>query len=689
MNSNDSTDSTSFDSKLQKKGLNLLRRLVNLSIVFIEGRGVPFLGAGLSMEARTCESEIEPTVTYMIRQLVEHIVPNLEQGTINDIIRLLSACPPEKDQKNVDALVQAAGVQLGKLCSIVNQKTSFKHHKIVNILQIDKYAKLNPTPAHYFLAFLARETLINEVITTNYDCCLERAMSFSTFLKGSIKENQKRAVSIYSLNRYREVGARYLFPKNTSSILRIYKINGCADCLNGNAAHADSILLTERQLQDMDDRAWARDLLRDRARSRALVFSGFGSDEPQIQFTVLRLLEEFSNNGQPSTDPRNDIWINAHNDYLSYTQQQIMYEFWHNRAPEQEAAHLFTGEDENTFQALRTTPKNPTISNPNKLSANLFWETIFQIVFLALLRRYTRPGTEGWEIFRRTSFNETPYLQRDEFLRWIDPEQIGQALLDTTFSRPQNLNYINFNPKKPPLAMINKIAGYKQHICGMPEQNITPGIPLCLWLRCLDRIFGHMPEEKQKPPECYYTPLLCNVGEIIPLLLLYQNFEKENEASAESHIKNSPFITEPPPGIAPNVPPLLTLRVYQRKIHLISQPSKSEPLFSSYPENSRSMLIAFTQNQDFSQIATCHQGLTNKTFPTDFEPTTINLLKIYRVTQIPFFELIKTNQRIQQCKKRNDEDPDYMTFFVSLLSRLKSTLYHQNTKRVRLIKIDE
>ena len=701
-------------SPLQRTCSNLLQRLVNLSIVFIKGRGVPFLGAGVSTNAKSCKFSIEPTVNYMIRQLIEHIIPQLNPTTINEIIHLLSKEPPKKDQKDVDNVMKAAEGQLGKLCNILNQKTSFNHHDVVNILQIDKYAHLNPTPAHYFLAFLARETLVNEIITTNYDCCLEHAISFSTFFRPSVPENQasapenqKRVVSIYNLNRYREVGARYLFPQNTTSMLRIYKINGCAGHLNGNAAHADNILLTERQLQDMDDRAWARDLLRDRARSRALIFSGFGSDEPQIHFTVLRLLEEFSNTGQPSTNPQNDIWINVYENNLSYSQQQILYEFWRNCNPDQQElnrkieTHILTGKDENTFQALTTqlnTYEAPPPDTSSKLSADQFWGTIFQIVFLALLRRYTRPGTKGWELFQSASFNNTPYLQRNSFFDWIDPAQIGQALLNATFNNPQNLNEIDFN-KPAPLETINQIVGYKQNITGTPSQNTTPGIPLCLWLRCLDRIYGHKPEEQ--PMECYYTPLLCNIDKVLPLLLLYQIFRKYNDisekstefSSAESTAGISPFVTAPPTGsMLSNAPPLLSLRIYKRNVHIIYQAFQTDTLFSSSPENSSAMLTAFTQKQNFSRMPNYHQTFTYRKLSANFEHTTTNRLKIYRVTQIPFFQLIRTHEMIQKLKRQPSEEKsdkrlEYIVFFVSLLSQIKHGIYTQHTRRARLIKV--
>ncbi len=60
-------------------------------------------------------------------------------------------------------------------------------------------------------------------------------------------------------------------------------LNGCAKKSN--------IILTERQLQNWRENKWARDLFRVRCRTRSILFSGFGSQEPQIRHTVLQVKE--------------------------------------------------------------------------------------------------------------------------------------------------------------------------------------------------------------------------------------------------------------------------------------------------------------------------------------------------------------------------------------------------------------
>ncbi|CAE6869979.1 hypothetical protein R69746_08343 [Paraburkholderia aspalathi] len=55
------------------------------------------------------------------------------------------------------------------------QRNDEAYSELAHILQIRDFADLDPTPAHYYLAFLVREGLISELVTTNYDCNLERA----------------------------------------------------------------------------------------------------------------------------------------------------------------------------------------------------------------------------------------------------------------------------------------------------------------------------------------------------------------------------------------------------------------------------------------------------------------------------------------------------------------------------------
>ncbi|MCL6612315.1 MAG: SIR2 family protein [Peptococcaceae bacterium] len=59
------------------------------------------------------------------------------------------------------------------------------------------------------------------------------------------------------------------------------------------------------KIYKISERSWARDLFRDRLRSRTFLFSGFGSDEPQVRHTALQVVEEFQ---KPLAETINDWW---------------------------------------------------------------------------------------------------------------------------------------------------------------------------------------------------------------------------------------------------------------------------------------------------------------------------------------------------------------------------------------------
>lgn len=178
---------------------------------------------------------------------------------------------------------------------------------------------------------MVREGLIGEIITTNYDCCIETA--FEESLSDPNKAQDKLA-AVTTLELYRSKAANYAEPDE----LLLYKINGCAKeyktCHQERRKEAaQRIILTERQLQTFRREHWAQDMLRDRSRTRSLLFSGFGSEEPQIRHTVLSLMEEFSENCGKSTKPEevmnqpNAPFLQVYGNTLSFYQMQMMVGF--------------------------------------------------------------------------------------------------------------------------------------------------------------------------------------------------------------------------------------------------------------------------------------------------------------------------------------------------------------------------
>jgi hypothetical protein len=232
-----------------------------------------------------------------------------------------------------DITKAASANQLGGLAELYlwdfdNPDEAYK--SLVELLKIDQYRDLRPTPAHHYIAKLSREGLINEVITTNYDCNFEKAYNeLSSGINSDV---------ISCLDDYRNKGAEV----GEVNRLKVFKVNGCAERLTDSSftKRYESILLTERQLQKWRNRRWAADVFRDRLRSKSLIFVGFGSDEPQVHHTIQNVLDEYADeleyNNQEVLETHSAPIVAVYDAYPTFHQQQIIntYAMHHNNPPQ-------------------------------------------------------------------------------------------------------------------------------------------------------------------------------------------------------------------------------------------------------------------------------------------------------------------------------------------------------------------
>ncbi|MFT6909564.1 MAG: hypothetical protein ACJAS1_006287 [Oleiphilaceae bacterium] len=364
-------------------------------------RCVPVAGAGISLNSEHPEGLRYHTVPWMIATLesalLEKRVANFNENlhgpictqitTINGIdvqqgckIRLqqlghsiVSVGTIKSGCSFCDVVSAAANQKLGNLAELFlwepndepnNSKAPYK--ELVELLRIVEYPKLEPTPAHNIIAKLASESLISEIITTNYDCNFEKAYEKIT--------GEGYADVIANLNKYREFGAA---SNGVVNRLKIFKVNGCAkELVNGsNEDQYERILLTERQLQQWRNRQWAADIFKDRLRSNTLFFNGFGSDEPQIHHTLQTVLDEYSDyapeNGKKTLfDTLSAPIVAIYDLHPSFHQQQIIksYAFQHNFPP-QDGDKLII--------------RNPKVGST--LPADELWQAIFERIYRQLL----------------------------------------------------------------------------------------------------------------------------------------------------------------------------------------------------------------------------------------------------------------------------------------------------------------
>jgi SIR2-like domain len=345
---------------------------------------IPFLGAGVSYSAtHPDDPKFKATLDYMKSVLKEKISSgaNPNSHEFEFIEPILS-----RDNYSLDVLSELGGWLHGKKW-------------VCETLRIKEFEKLIPLEAHYYISYIAREGLVREIISTNYDCCIEKAY------RNTFDPNQNPYESlkvIRNLEQYRKDGGKqYTDSSQRQPILHLYKINGCAKEY-GEIADAERIILTERQLQTFRDEQWAKDLFRDRARRRNFLFCGFGSSEPQVRHTALAICEEFQLHGRNSSENDTDIAALPNSPFLvvkskpTFPQLQILHAFIY--------AHLNNGTPKEAIPSCKAleccsnhyiSGKDASIlgASDEALLADLFFKRLYQAVFGRLLIRQTERGS--------------------------------------------------------------------------------------------------------------------------------------------------------------------------------------------------------------------------------------------------------------------------------------------------------
>ena len=172
-------------------------------------------------------------------------------------------------------------------------------------LGLEQWDTFLPTAAHHFLAVLVREGLITEILETNYDELVEDAVKETFGEEGPRPKNrhpQEAVAVIRDLESYRDQIAKPRRPAKHEALVKLIKLNGCAGAYRKGMEQsqpqdhdkvAKRIILTEEQLQSWGDKVWARELLSDRVRSRSLLFIGFGNQDPIVRHHAIAVIREF------------------------------------------------------------------------------------------------------------------------------------------------------------------------------------------------------------------------------------------------------------------------------------------------------------------------------------------------------------------------------------------------------------
>lgn len=380
-------------------------RLVNR---FLDGGVVPFIGAGVSLAA-TCTSDGK--CIACTKYMGDNIQAAIAKGCKNHR-DMVTELPTKRFGPPLLATLAEKYVWMQSLEGCNHPYTLL----VYEVLRIHEFTELCLLPAHRYIAFLAREGCIEEIITSNYDTCLSEAFRqsfYSTYSDAIVAE-------IADLDAYRAHAGRRRHEGN-GPMLKIYHINGCAKCLlrdedpEYKEEQSKTILLTEAQLQDWRQRHWGREMLKDRLRTRSILFSGFGSSEPQVRHTVMQVIEEFGLQSQEELEQNesgqklgnmNSLWehfnapfIHAYEEKPTFEQKQILFQFAakHNNGKLSDEliseSNCFTGKDIGFF-LNRVVPQ--AANEQNRLPADMFWQCVYTAVFWRLLEEEFRLGSAFW-----------------------------------------------------------------------------------------------------------------------------------------------------------------------------------------------------------------------------------------------------------------------------------------------------
>ncbi len=316
------------------------------------------------------------------------------QNTPNMIKILFDACCKREQEKckkdeldnNCHIYKEKEQQRLEKLCErFVWNEDVDKYKSLAEILSIHKFDKIIPSKAHYCMAFLAREGLLNEIITTNYDCCFERAYKETWCNSLDDSEKDKSFEVIHDAESNTENSAKAYFGNNKDienenelgkkRILKIYKINGCAKYANEEKKR-ETLLLTSTQLQDWRKRTWAADFFRHKLRTTSLLFSAFGSDEPQIIHTIEKVFEEEI---VAKNDKNGNLLEKANVPFVQIYEKNPSF-------PQEYIARRYAELHGNIKDYENLLVSCEDFGEQNNLSADFFWSRIFFNVFERLIK---------------------------------------------------------------------------------------------------------------------------------------------------------------------------------------------------------------------------------------------------------------------------------------------------------------
>ncbi|RJX19212.1 MAG: hypothetical protein C4570_05535 [Ammonifex sp.] len=196
----------------------------------LEQRVIPFLGTGVSKgsphyDDQNPEFRGLADTTEMMRRIADSIDKEMEG---QESWRVW--CCKNNECTNRDGEMgkkcELANASLNQLCeTYIWHKRGNPNPLVDEVLKIKEFANLRPRSAHRYIAFLAREEFIDEVITTNYDTCIERA--YKETFEGPDETKNGLACVVVNIEDYREKAGQ-VYVTSSSKKEKTFDIRGQA-----------------------------------------------------------------------------------------------------------------------------------------------------------------------------------------------------------------------------------------------------------------------------------------------------------------------------------------------------------------------------------------------------------------------------------------------------------------------------
>lgn len=388
----------------------------------MHGGLVPFLGAGVSSRSTQPERpEFRPTVTWLEERIWSVLDDQLRKEVDEEFGALVQA-----SSGSLDRLAEVAGWLKGQVA-------------VVEAVELKLFTELLTSPGHRYVARMAREGWIKEVITTNYDDCLERAYR-ATFRYARPRPGEGAERPCPSVIVDGEDQRSWGAPRSADgerreheTTLRVYKINGCASRWvrkqqvgSADEAEARLILLADPQLASPNT-PWKADLLRDRMRSRTLVYSGFGAEEGQIRYTHLAVEGERAVRRGAAPRVAHGPIVHVFDSLATFPQLQLLAQVaGPGGTPRPDTGRLITGSHD---WDCAERDKVCWECEQHKLSSDTFWRVAYRKAMVCAVRAHLEsPRSAFRQWLARLGYRHGGPWVFSRMLRWL--EQIDRREVD-------------------------------------------------------------------------------------------------------------------------------------------------------------------------------------------------------------------------------------------------------------------